>query len=143
MVRPRWAFPLLLAVVAGCSGTVRVDPPTPSPEAAAACERLASALPKTLDGAARVASEPASPYVAVWGGIALRCGVPRPTSMAATDQVSDVNGVGWYSDPKRPALFTAIDLDAYVEVTIPGDHPAGGVLVQLAQPIKESLTQSR
>ncbi|MBO3746304.1 DUF3515 family protein [Streptosporangiaceae bacterium NEAU-GS5] len=141
-MRSRWALPLVL-MASACSGTVRVDPPTPSPEAAAACERLAAALPTTLDGAAREPSEPASPYVAVWGGIALRCGVPRPVSMSPTDQVSDVNGVGWYPDPKRPALFTAIDLDAYVEVTVPGDHPAGGVLVQLADPIKKTLTQTR
>jgi hypothetical protein len=100
-------------------------------------------LPQTLDGAGRTASEPASPYVTVWDGIAMRCGVPRPATMAPTDQVSDVNGVGWYADPKHPALFTAIDLDAYVEVTIPGDHPAGGVLVQLADPIKKALAQSR
>ncbi|MEU6409885.1 DUF3515 domain-containing protein [Microbispora sp. NPDC046933] len=132
-----------LALLAGCSSTVRVEPPTPTGEAAAACRTLDAALPKTLDGLDRVGSEPPSPYVAVWGDgqIALRCGVPRPAAMEPTAEVADINGVGWFQDPRRPTLFTSVNRVAYVEVTIGKDHQPGAVLVDLAGPIKSSIPE--
>jgi hypothetical protein len=132
-----------LTVLAGCSGVVRVDPPTPTGAAASACKKLAGVLPRKLDGLDRVASEPASPYVAVWGEgeIALRCGVDRPAAMAATADVSDVDGVGWFNDPQRPALYTAVNRTAYVEVTISPEHRPGEVQVDLAGPIKAAIPQ--
>ncbi|WP_219460940.1 DUF3515 domain-containing protein [Nonomuraea rhizosphaerae] len=134
--------PLLLAALAalaGCGGAVRVEPPAPQGEAVAACEGLAGRLPRTLDGAARGESTPASPYVAVWGQaeIALRCGVPRPARMAATDTLQEIDGVGWFADPDKPALFTAIADTAYVEVTVAGTHTAPSVLASLSGPIGE------
>ncbi|MCC5576760.1 DUF3515 domain-containing protein [Microtetraspora sp. AC03309] len=134
---------LAVLSLAACSGAVRVDPPTPAGAAASACQKLATALPSRLDGAERVESEPRSPYVAVWGAgeIALRCGVDRPASMAATDQVSDLDGVAWYADPKLSTLFTAINREAYVEVTVSGKHVPGEVLVDLAGPIKSSVPE--
>jgi hypothetical protein len=132
-----------LTVLTGCSGVVRVDPPTPTGAAASACKKLAGVLPRKLDGLDRVASEPASPYVAVWGEgeIALRCGVDRPAAMAATADVSDVDGVGWFNDPQRPALYTAVNRTAYVEVTISPEHRPGEVQVDLAGPIKAAIPQ--
>ncbi|XVQ84489.1 DUF3515 domain-containing protein [Microbispora siamensis] len=132
-----------LALLTGCSSTVHVEPPTPTGEAAAACRKLDAALPKTLDGLDRAASEPPSPYVAVWGDgqIALRCGVPRPASMEPTAEVADINGVGWFQDPRRPTLFTSTNRVAYVEVTIGQEHQAGAVLVDLAEPIKSSIPE--
>jgi hypothetical protein len=136
-------LPLSLAVLAGCGGTVRVDPPTPQGEAAAACQSLAGRLPKTLDGAARAESTPASPYVAVWGDaeIALRCGVPRPARMAPTDTLQEIDGVGWFADPDKPTLFTAVADPAYVEVTIAGTHQAPSVLADLSAPIGKISAQ--
>ncbi|MCT9931429.1 DUF3515 domain-containing protein [Planotetraspora sp. A-T 1434] len=130
----------VLAAVTGCSTTVRVEPPTPTGAAAAACRRLDTALPHRLDGLDRVASEPASPYVAVWGAgeIALRCGVERPAAMAPTAEVSDINGIAWFADPRKP-LFTAINREAYVEVTISREHSSGTVLVDLSSPIKATI----
>ncbi|GAA0418191.1 hypothetical protein Acor_19820 [Acrocarpospora corrugata] len=132
---------LLLVLVAACSSAVRVTPPSPQGPAAAACERLANQLPRELDGEPRVASEPPSPYVAVWGAgqITLRCGVRRPAAMAPTDTVNDVNGVAWYADPYKPTLFTAVNREAYIEVTISVIHQPGNVLVQLADPIKAAV----
>ncbi|GAA4571178.1 DUF3515 domain-containing protein [Planotetraspora kaengkrachanensis] len=147
---PRTALPAgaaaaiaVLTVLAGCSGVVRVDPPTPTGVAAAACEKLAGALPRTLDGLDRVASEPASPYVAVWGEgeIALRCGVERPAAMDPTAEVSDVDGVGWFNDPQRPALYTAVNREAYVELTISPEHAPAAIQVDLAGPIKAAVPQ--
>jgi hypothetical protein len=56
-----------LLILVGCGGAVRVEPPVPDGPAAAACRTLAERLPRKLDGAERVESAPASPYVAVWG----------------------------------------------------------------------------
>ncbi|MFJ2031906.1 DUF3515 domain-containing protein [Streptosporangium sp. NPDC087985] len=133
-----------LLILAGCGSTVRVDPPTPEGAAAAACTALGGRLPQKLDGAARVESTPASPYVAVWGEgeIALRCGVPRPATMTATEEVPELDGVAWFSDPARPLLFTSIGREAYVEVTVSRRHIPENVLVDLAVPIKAALPQT-
>ncbi|GAA3840023.1 hypothetical protein GCM10022226_73030 [Sphaerisporangium flaviroseum] len=128
-------------LLSGCGGAVRVDPPAPRGATATACATLNGRLPKILDGAERVPSEPPSPYVAVWGEaeIALRCGVPRPAAMDPLQQLPEINGVAWFADPVRPALFTAITRDGYVEVTISRRHETTGVLADLAAPIKAAF----
>ncbi|GGQ03217.1 DUF3515 domain-containing protein [Streptosporangium pseudovulgare] len=141
----RWAAcACALLALAGCGGPVQVEPPAPQGQAAAGCRALGGRLPAELDGAERTESEPASPYVAVWGGgeIALRCGVPRPPSMSATAEVPEIDGVAWFSDPARPLLFTAIGREAYVEVTVSRKHVSEEVLVDLAAPIKAALPQT-
>ncbi|MBB4936996.1 hypothetical protein FHR32_001301 [Streptosporangium album] len=138
----RWtACACALLTLAGCGSTVRVDPPTPEGAAAAGCRALGERLPQKLDGVSRVESTPASPYVVVWGEgeIALRCGVSRPATMTATQEVPEINGVAWFSDPARPLLFTAIGREAYVEVTISRRHTPENVLVDLSAPIKAAL----
>ncbi|MEO3887601.1 DUF3515 family protein [Nonomuraea sp. B5E05] len=129
---------LVLLTLAGC-GTVQVDPPTPQGEAVAACDKLAGLLPETLDGDERGTSTPESPYVAVWGEgtVALRCGVGRPVRMAPTDQLQEIGGVGWFADPERPTLFTAVTDTAYVEVTVGGEHVPAEVLADLSKPIAQ------
>ncbi|MDH2427602.1 DUF3515 family protein [Sphaerisporangium sp. TRM90804] len=144
VVVARAAAAVVLVALAGCGGAVRVEPPTPSGVAAKACATLRDRLPRTLDGAERVPSEPPSPYVAVWGSgeIAVRCGVPRPAAMDPTQQIPEIDGVPWFPDPTRPALFTAITRDGYVEVTISAKHQAASVLVDLARPIRDSFAIS-
>ncbi|GGK69979.1 hypothetical protein Sme01_28130 [Sphaerisporangium melleum] len=136
------AVAALSLLAAGCGGAVRVDPPTPRGTAATACAALTDRLPRTLDGAERVPSDPPSPYVAVWGEgeIALRCGVPRPAALDPTQQVPEINGVPWFADPARPSLFTALIRDGYVEVTISPRHQAASVLLDLAAPIKAAFS---
>jgi Protein of unknown function (DUF3515) len=130
---------IVLLALAGCGGTVAVEPPVPQGEAVAACDKLATLLPATLDGDERGTSTPESPYVAVWGSgvIALRCGVPRPVRMAPTDQLQEIRGVGWFADPDKPALFTAVTDVAYVEVTVGGEHVPAEVLTDLSDPIAQ------
>ncbi|MBE1587145.1 DUF3515 domain-containing protein [Nonomuraea angiospora] len=136
---------LVLLALAGCGGTVQVDPPKPTGEAVTACGKLATLLPQTLDGDRRGTSTPESPYVAVWGdgSIALRCGVPRPARMAPTDQLQEIGGVGWFADPDKPTLFTAVTDAAYVEVTVGGEHVAAEVLADLSKPIAQISPPSR
>ncbi|MFI6499123.1 DUF3515 domain-containing protein [Nonomuraea typhae] len=128
---------LVLLALAGCGGAVQVEPPAPQGAAAAACTELAPLLPQTLDGVKRTASSPESPYVAVWGAgmMALRCGVGRPVRMAPTDRLQEINGVGWFADPDRSTLFTAVSDVVYVEVTIAAGHNAAEVLAELSGPI--------
>lgn len=131
---------LLLAALtlAGCSGgAVQIEPPRPDGEAAAMCDRLAGLLPQRLDGADRAETSPKSAYVAVWGEaeIAVRCGVQRPAKMAATDQLTEIDGVGWYPDPDKPTLFTAIMPNGYIEALISRTHNAPKVLVDLSTPL--------
>lgn len=135
---------IVLLALAGCGGAVQVAPPTPQGEAAAACQRLSSLLPKTLDGAQRGSSSPASPYVVVWGeaDIALRCGVSRPARMQPTDQLQEIDSVGWFADPDKPTLFTAVAAPLYVEVTIAGTHSAPSVLADLSGPIAQVSPKS-
>lgn len=136
---------LVLLALAGCGGTVQVEPPAPQGDAVAACDKLATLLPAKLDGDERATSTPESPYVAVWGPgtIALRCGVPRPVRMAPTDQLQEIGGVGWFADPDKPALFTAVTDIAYVEVTVGGEHVAAEVLADLSKPIAQVSPQAR
>ncbi|RJL25049.1 DUF3515 domain-containing protein [Bailinhaonella thermotolerans] len=142
-LRRRGAGVLALALmVAGCTSAVRVEPPAPGPPADAACRALAKELPARLSGQDRVETDPPSPYVAVWGSspaIMLRCGVPRPAAMRPSDQVAVVEGVSWFEDPARPALFTAIGLQAHVELTIPPAYSSGGVLTDLSPLIKRTV----
>ncbi|SEG93914.1 Protein of unknown function [Nonomuraea solani] len=130
---------LVLLGLAGCGGTIQVEPPVPQGEAVAACDKLATLLPRTLDGDERSTSTPESPYVAIWGAgtIAVRCGVPRPARMAPTDRLQEISGVGWFADPEKPALFTAVTDTAYVEVTVGGEHVAAEVLADLSKPVAQ------
>ncbi|MFB4286522.1 DUF3515 family protein [Nonomuraea sp. ATR24] len=136
---------LVLLALAGCGGAVQVEPPKPEGEAVAACDRLAGLLPAKIGADGRTESTPASPYVAVWGPgtVALRCGVPRPARMAPTDQLQEINGVGWFADPERPTLFTAVAAPLYVEVTVGGSHVAPEVLAELSGPIGQVSAQPR
>ncbi|GAA3564334.1 hypothetical protein GCM10022419_051250 [Nonomuraea rosea] len=136
---------LVLLALAGCGGTLQVDPPKPQGDAVTACDKLATLLPGALDGEQRGTSTPQSPYVAVWGAgtIALRCGVPRPVRMAPTDQLQEIGGVGWFADPDKPALFTAVTDTAYVEVTVGGEHVAAEVLADLSKPVGQMAPQPR
>lgn len=135
---------LALLALAGCGGAVQVEPPVPQGAAVAVCKELSPLLPQTLDGARRTASTPESPYVAVWGEaeIALRCGVPRPARMAPTDQLQEINGVGWFADPDKPTLFTAVTDSAYIEVTISSGHVAPEVLADLSGAISKVSAQA-
>lgn len=110
------------------------------------CHTLRDHLPAKLHGQPRRDTSPSSPLVTAWGtpAIALRCGVPRPAALQPTAELATLDGISWFAEPpNRPVTFTAINRSAYVEVTIPPKYaPPGGVLLDLATPIKAALPPS-
>lgn len=142
--RPRLGAVLLAAgLLAGCTpGSVEVPPPTPDAATGALCRKLAGRLPQKLAGAGRGTSQPESPYTAVWGDppIALRCGVPRPPGLQPTSELTVVNDISWLPQPvDRPTSYTAVGRQAYVEVTVPGDHAPPDVLVPLSDAVTAEI----
>lgn len=137
MIR-RATLAAVLVAAAGCSSGTP-DIPVPSPDAATAALCKGLKLPEKLDGHER--RDTGSPFTAAWGSpaIALRCGVPRPADPESgiIDRVVVINGLDWLPTPlDRPAYWTLVGRDAYVEVTIPPEYlpegrPPGELLTEL------------
>jgi hypothetical protein len=90
----------LVAVLAGCSAPVSVQPAADA--ANPACAPLMLALPDTI-GDARLRTT-TSQATAAWGdpaAVVLRCGVPSPGP--TTDRCVSVNGVDWVIRQDSPA----------------------------------------
>jgi uncharacterized protein DUF3515 len=88
-----------------------------------ACTRLGGALPSSLLGHGRRATDPASPALAAWGdpAIVLRCGVapPGPT----TEQCTSVNGVDWVAQRlDQGYAFTTYGRVPAVQVLVPSHY---------------------
>jgi hypothetical protein len=132
----------VLPLLAGCAaGAVGVPVPSPPASAAALCAGLK--LPTKLHGQTRRSTDPTSPLTAAWGSpaIALRCGVPRPAAMHLDSQLVVISGMSWFAEPAdRPVTFTAVGIQAYVEVTVPPAYnPAGDVLLELTPAIQAAI----
>ena len=122
----------LTLLLAGCSQAVAITPPAPDPTAAAACAKLAAALPATVAGQDRRDTAPDSDLTAAWGDppIVLRCGVARPTGLTQTAQVTSIDGVDWYPQERTAGyVFTTSGRVAYVELAVPSTYgsQAGGL----------------
>lgn len=165
MRRPRFGHvPIGGVVVAavlttgcGASTDLRVEPPEPPDEAAAAaCEALVDALPDRLHQQERRDIEPADQSSAAWGSpaIVLRCGVEEPAALEPTSPCFEVSNVGWLATQDgEPAemggglegtvTFTSIGREAYVEVDVPDDYqPAADVLAELADPVDAAVPET-
>jgi hypothetical protein len=126
---------LALAFAGGLSdkgpGKVAVS----APPTVAACAPLMAKMPQVLAGLASRTVTPDSDQVRAWGNpaVVLRCGVNRPTFLApgSSDQQYYIQGTGSASQgvlwdqpsdstpADKPVVFTAVDRDVYVEVTLP------------------------
>ncbi|MFJ7968119.1 DUF3515 domain-containing protein [Streptomyces sp. NPDC096324] len=152
-------LPVLAALIAiaGCSSaddSASVAVPSPDTKVTELCRNLDKALPRTVDGRRREDPEPRSALTAGWGSpaIILRCGVERPVKMSdpkvPTGEdpkavAGGVNGVDWLMEPQDDGttrLTTASRL-AYVQVTVPKDEDATGVLVDLAPSVKKAIPE--
>ncbi|GAB3489516.1 DUF3515 domain-containing protein [Nocardiopsis coralliicola] len=129
---PAAALAALALAAAGCTGGVEVPVPEPDESVAAACEKLAGALPETLFDEERAETRPDSPLTAAWGdpAVALRCGVERPDAYQPDSQLTVVDEVAWLPEPADdPTMYTAMGYQAYVELSIPPSYtpPAQGL----------------
>lgn len=138
----------MIALLAGCSGPVTLDAPTPPDDAAAACRALLAATPDAVDGHDRRETDPASDYTAAWGdpAITLACGVAEPDALGPASQCFEVNGVGWFAerrDEQGEVRFTTIGRETVVQAVVPTDYaPEANPLVDLATPIKQHVPVS-
>ncbi len=131
------------ALLTGCGRGVTVSPPTPTLQAATACQALSAALPARVLGEQRRPIEPESPWTAAWGGspIVLRCGVPAPVAMQPTSELLTVDSIDWLPETlDRGALFTTVGRTAYVEVTVPTMYaPEARALTDLAAAVRTAV----
>ncbi|GAA2149685.1 hypothetical protein GCM10009760_43110 [Kitasatospora kazusensis] len=130
----RWLAPpallgtgLLLTTVLAGPWEPPLTAPHPDAKTAGYCRALARVLPRDLQGHPRAATSP-SPYVVAWASsprTVLRCGVPRPKSLAVVanrESVGpNVDGVQWYveSDGHGGSRLTTTELSMYVELSVP------------------------
>jgi hypothetical protein len=125
---------------------VDVAVPSPAADAAAACARLAAALPDSLVEGDRRKTSPPSELTAAWGGnpVVLRCGVGRPAGLQATSELTTVNGVDWFPlHLDHGVRFTTVGRVAGVEVTVPDtDAPEAGVLAELSYAVSKAVPVS-
>lgn len=127
-----------MLVLVGCSSTVVLEPPAPTPEAAAVCAALMPNLPGVIEGQQRRQTSDQT-LTAAWGKppITLRCGVARPAAMTPSAQCYEVDGVGWLAEQAEGGyLFTTFGREAFVEVGVPSTYsPEANVLIDLAPAI--------
>ena len=129
----------------GDLGPVTVAAPPSSAAAARGCPAVISNLPVVLDGHKSRPAHSVSPYVAAWGDppIVLRCGVPRPAAFVQTSTLTAINGVQWLAQRQPGAmLWTAVDREVYVEVSVPAGY-SGAVVVDLSAALIQALPPRR
>ena len=139
-----------MLILAGCAGRpVAVDPPSPSPPAAAleACVRFTAALPDTIETVGdRRHVQPDSPLTAAYGDppVSVRCGVPVPAALSATSDLVEVDGVTWFPEELTAGwVMTTVGRAANVEIVVPdAQGPAPSVAADLAATITATLPGS-
>lgn len=142
----RSASLLLLLVVSGCSGAVPVAAPTDAtPLVLQTCADLVSAVPESVSGQDRRATEPESALTVAWGdpAIVMRCGVPRPPTLKPSSQLVNVDGVDWFAEELTGGyLFTTYGRQAFVEVSVPADYaPEVGPITELSAAVTETVPE--
>jgi hypothetical protein len=141
----------------GTSGSPapRVLPPlTPSapPHAAAesrSCTRVLEQLPVQLGKLSQriVHPHPDTPFVVAWGDppVVLACGVDRPKTLrpGSSEQAfnaGDLAGPYYFVSRSGDAnVYTIIDRQPYISITVPGDYQAGDLLPVLVGAVGKAL----
>ena len=125
----------------GCSRTVAMTDPTPSPDVRRQCAAVMAALPATVLDQPRRTVEPGT-LSAAWGDptITLKCGVEKPPGLGDASECFEVNGVGWFAEEAEGGyLFTTIGRSAYVQVGVPTEYaPEANALVDVAESVKKT-----
>lgn len=105
-----------------------------------ACVTLASRLPASLGhGLGRRALADPTPFAAAWGTppVVLTCGVSGVApSYRPTDLLAEVDGVGWYAEPRAGSVrYSTPTRRPHVVVVVPSSADAFDVLTSLAGPV--------
>lgn len=140
----RSASLLLLLVISGCSGALPVTAPTDvPPPVLQTCADLVGAVPESVAGQDRRATDPESALTVAWGdpAIVLRCGVPRPATLKPSSQLVSVNGVDWFAEELTGGyLFTTYGRQAFVEVSVPAEYaPEVGPITEVGAAVTETV----
>jgi hypothetical protein len=117
------------------------DPPMPSAADAAACKKLAAALPATIgDDLKGRKVTPSSPYLHAWGtpGVVLRCGVGYPPNFTTTSLTGTVDGIFWFpTETKDAVVYTTVQRTPRVSVAVPSHYGQSfDLLTSLSSAIK-------
>lgn len=119
-------------IVAGCAAPVAVPVSEPVDPA---CEQLVARLPERVSNQERRSVEPDNGTTAAWGDppVVLRCGVEPPAELRPDSPLTQINGVTWFAEERSQGyVFTTVDLEPRVEVTVPDAYaPEGSVVVQV------------
>ena len=123
-----------------------MTPPTPGPQAAAACAAFGAALPdelSTVGGRREVAPE--SDLTAAYGdpAVSVRCGVPAPAALRPDSALVTVDGIDWFPEELTAGwVMTTVGLAADVEIVVPdAQGPAPSVAADLAPTISATLAR--
>jgi hypothetical protein len=116
------------------------------------CTKVLEKLPTSVGNlAARVVHpHPDSPFVVAWGdpAIVLRCGVERPAGLVVGSdaQTNVADGVVFLVNDRKenaPWVFTAVDREPYIEVTVPASYsqpPLGPIADAISQALPSICT---
>ncbi len=132
-----------MLATAGCGdGTVEIDGPDLSADAAAACRDLVHALPDTVADQDRRPVTPKGAPGAAWGdpAIVLTCGVGTPKGYVPEGPCTVVDDVDWYVPEEQLLADGSVDLtmttlfrEVNVEVALPKDYwPPATALADLS-----------
>jgi uncharacterized protein DUF3515 len=116
---------------AAASGPVAVPAPALPPRQALVCRAVLARAPDGLGALARRPVTAGPQQNAAYGDppVTLACGSAAP-SVAPEATVYALSGVCWYAEP-RPGttVWTTVDREVPVSVTVPASYPAPGQLV--------------
>ena len=127
---------------------VQVSPVPRTAEADKLCPGFLAALPNKLNGQERRRVNAQKAYFLAWGSppVIVQCGVPRPPKFTIGSQT-----IGIAPDPKKPGaqiqwfensaagIWTAVDRDVYIAVTVPEGGDATGNLQSVGVAIAKTL----
>ena len=129
----------------GSGKTVSIDAPVLADADFKACRALVTKVPQKLTGLDRRlvdGKHSAAEVAAAWGdpAVRMRCGVEEVT-VPKSGEVYRLGAVCWYADAnKHRTIWTTVDREQPVELTVPATHKQPGQLAQaLSKPVAKKI----
>jgi len=127
---------------------VQVSPVPRTQTADRLCPGFLAALPNKIGGQGRRRVDAQRAYFLAWGSppVIVQCGVPRPAGFKLGTQTIDITPdpnqpksiVRWY-ETGSTGVWTAVDRDVYVAVTVPDGGDTQGTLQTVGTAITKTL----